>query len=93
MTYAAARLVVRGRVQRVGFRWWTVRTARGLGLTGWVRNRADGSVEILAAGGARALAALEAACRDGPSAAVVMTVERHPAEDDGSASFDERPTL
>lgn len=44
------RLVVIGRVQGVGFRWWTQNTARALGLAGSVRNLADGGVEILAQG-------------------------------------------
>lgn len=49
----ARRLTVRGRVQGVGFRAWTVREAKALGLDGWVRNRRDGTVEVLACGGDR----------------------------------------
>lgn len=60
-------LVVRGRVQGVGFRWHVCETARDLGLTGWVRNCADGSVEAVAEGPEERLAQLADACREGPS--------------------------
>ena len=55
-----------GRVQGVGFRWWTRRTAEELGLAGWVRNDADGSVVVHASGSADALGLLEAALLRGP---------------------------
>lgn len=45
-TTKAVHAVVHGRVQGVGFRYWTRSTAAGLGLTGWVRNRDDGAVEV-----------------------------------------------
>jgi acylphosphatase len=67
--------LVRGRVQGVGFRWWTQRTARRLGLGGHVRNLPDGSVEIHAAGAREALEVLERALREGPPAARVESVE------------------
>jgi acylphosphatase len=84
---AAARLIVHGRVQGVGYRWWAAREARWLGLCGWVRNRADGSVELLAIGPASAVETLILACRRGPPAAAVTGVDRTAAEDDGSADF------
>ena len=90
---AAARFIVTGRVQGVGFRWWTVGTAQRLGLRGWVRNRRDGSVEIQAIGPADRLEALALACEAGPRAAKVAFVQRFPAEDDGVSGFDERPTI
>jgi acylphosphatase len=86
-------LRIEGRVQGVGFRWWTVREAQRLGLCGWARNRADGSVEVLAIGEAAAIDALEQACRRGPSAAAVTTVRRHAAEDDGSRDFRQADTV
>lgn len=49
--------IVEGRVQGVGFRYWTVQIARTLGITGWVRNRPDYSVEIHAEGETASLAA------------------------------------
>jgi acylphosphatase len=90
---SAARLVVTGRVQGVGYRWWTVGTAQRLGLSGWVRNRRDGSVEIQANGPADRLDALALACETGPRAARVDAVQRFPAEDDGTSGFEERPTI
>jgi acylphosphatase len=60
----------------VGFRFFVVDEARRLGLTGWVRNGADGStVEVVAEGGEAALRALEAALREGPRHARVDGVE------------------
>jgi acylphosphatase len=90
---AALRLTIAGRVQGVGFRAWTCREARRRGLRGWVRNRADGSVEALLIGEAAALEAMAEACWRGPPVAEVRAVARHPAEDDGSQGFAELPTL
>ena len=73
---AAARFVVHGRVQGVGFRFTTVREATRLGLTGRVWNRTDGSVELVAEGGAEALTSLERWLHQGPPAARVERVER-----------------
>jgi acylphosphatase len=58
-----------------------------------VRNRTDGSVDLLAIGPADAIDALEAACRNGPAGARVTEIERLAAEDDGASGFHERPTL
>lgn len=65
---------VEGRVQGVGFRAFVEQTAVGLGLTGWVRNRWDGSVEALAEGPRPQLEALLEALRRGPRMAAVETV-------------------
>ena len=69
-------LEIRGRVQGVGFRWFVVEMAKELRLAGWVRNKADGNVELAAAGESDALARLEAAVRAGPSGARVEEVRR-----------------
>ena len=72
----SVRFVVTGRVQGVGFRWFVVKQARALGVAGYVRNRDDGSVEVVAAGEAGAVEELAAALRSGPPAARVAEVMR-----------------
>lgn len=69
------RLELYGRVQGVGFRAWTVRQGRKLGLRGWVRNRRDGSVEVHAAGEDAALERFRERMRKGPPAARVDRME------------------
>lgn len=84
------RIIVRGRVQGVFYRNWTVSEARGLDLDGWVRNRSDGTVEILACGDEAAVAALIARCRVGPTAAKVEQVEAEPADEACGRGFEKR---
>lgn len=67
--------IITGRVQGVNFRAYTRRQAVALGLTGWVRNRPDGSVEVLAEGERGALEALAVLLRDGPPMAHVTEVQ------------------
>lgn len=74
----AARFIVYGRVQGVGFRFFVEREARQLNLKGWVRNRRDGFVECLAIGPAAALEQLHQRLRQGPPAARVEQVSREP---------------
>jgi acylphosphatase len=69
------RFVVRGRVQGVGFRWFVEREAHVLGIAGWVRNNADGAVEVLAQGTREQLSALSARLHEGPRAARVDQVQ------------------
>jgi acylphosphatase len=76
---AARRFVVRGRVQGVGFRWFVEREAHILGIAGWVRNNADGGVEVFAQGTADQLSALRSRLREGPRAARVDAVEESEA--------------
>ena len=70
----AVRAVVSGRVQGVGYRDWTRREAVARGLSGWVRNRIDGTVEAVLAGDDAVVDAMIAALRDGPPAARVKQV-------------------
>lgn len=83
----AVRLVIAGRVQGVFFRAWTVETANGLGLDGWVRNNPDGTVEAVAAGPADQVDRFVAACHDGPSRARVERVDVTPADEPGESGF------
>ena len=85
-------LRIAGRVQGVGYRAWAIQTATRLGLRGWVRNRADGSVEALVIGADDPVAAMIEACREGPFAARVTEVAVEEAADDGSDGFTPRPT-
>lgn len=71
--------VAHGRVQGVGYRAATQRAAASLGLKGWVRNRADGTVEGLAEGSPGALASLRDWLARGPEAAVVSKLEWLPS--------------
>jgi len=68
------RLLISGVVQGVGFRYSMMAQARRLGITGWVRNRRDGSVEAMIAGDAAQIEAMLAWSRTGPAGAVVDTV-------------------
>ncbi len=79
-TTQACRFVVRGRVQGVGFRWFVEREAHVLGVAGWVRNNADGSVEVLAMGSRDQLLDLRSRLRAGPRAARVDDVEEQEAQ-------------
>jgi len=71
----AVHAFVSGRVQGVGFRDWTVGEAKGLKLTGWVRNLPDGRVEAVIEGPAEAVAAMLERLKKGPSTAKVDKVE------------------
>lgn len=74
MAVTATRVLIEGRVQGVWYRGWTVETAQGLGLAGWVRNLADGRVEAMFQGPEATVAAMIAACRTGPPSARVTHV-------------------
>ncbi|MDP3242263.1 MAG: acylphosphatase [Reyranella sp.] len=88
-----ARLAITGRVQGVGYRDWAMATAQRLGLSGWVRNRADGSVEALIGGDDDAVGRMIEACRRGPTLARVDAVDVEPVDLDVVPSgFTRRPT-
>jgi acylphosphatase len=76
-------VVVRGRVQGIGFRWFVREAARQAKLAGWVRNRPDGGVELEAEGPVAALDAFRAAIALGPDGAVVASIDEIPVSSDG----------
>lgn len=96
MECKTVRALISGKVQGVWYRGWTVDRARALGLSGWVRNRRDGTVEAVFAGPSGAVDAMLAQCREGPPLARVDEVAVAPAEDmaegGGLAGFEQRPT-
>lgn len=67
-------LIISGDVQGVGYRAWVLRYAKGKGLTGWVKNREDGAVEVVAEGSKNALEELISYCEKGPEVAWVERV-------------------
>jgi acylphosphatase len=75
-------VVIRGRVQGVGYRAWVEHRAVAHDLEGWVRNRRDGSVEALFAGPAHVVTAMIDSCRRGPSSARVDAVHDETANSD-----------
>jgi len=81
------RYVVIGRVQGVGFRWFVEREAAQLGMKGWVRNRDDGSVEVMATGTPEQQRSLRAKLREGPRAARVDMVQESSAPYLDATSF------
>jgi acylphosphatase len=83
----AYRYVVRGRVQGVGYRYFVLRQADAVGVSGFARNLPDGAVEVLAEGTDAALADFEARLREGPAFAEVASVEREASPERGSSGF------
>ena len=93
MPVVARRLAIAGRVQGVGFREATVDAARAAGVVGWIRNRADGTVEVLVQGSSGAVDRLIAWCRRGPPLARVTSVDIATAAADASLDgFERLPT-
>lgn len=78
---------ITGRVQGVGFRYWTQAQASSLGLSGWVRNEPDGSVAALMSGDDGQVAVMVERLRRGPPGAVVTSLATEPAEADGATGF------
>lgn len=86
-------VVIRGRVQGVWYRSWTVQEATKRGLTGWVRNRMDGTVEALFHGAAHQVEAMLAACLRGPPAARVDGIATAAASPPSAPGFRQLPTV
>lgn len=84
---------ITGLVQGVGYRAWVEREAQARGLSGWVRNRRDGSVEAVFAGTAGTVEAMLAACHQGPGMARVHDVTATPADEPDGHGFGVLPTI
>ncbi|HAH10182.1 MAG TPA: acylphosphatase [Alphaproteobacteria bacterium] len=88
------RLRVHGRVQGVGYRDWAIAEATRLALRGWVRNRRDGTVEILVAGPAKIVEEFMGLCTQGPAPAQVEKIDVNRVDDgEPLPGFIRRPTL
>jgi acylphosphatase len=83
----AFRYIVQGRVQGVGYRYYARRQAEALGVTGYARNRPDGTVEVVGEGDLPALQDFEARLRKGPDFASVSGLDRAPIEERGDQGF------
>jgi acylphosphatase len=91
----AVTLRIHGRVQGVGYRAWAVHRARQLGLSGWVRNLTDGTVEAYAQGNQDAISTFIAACQAGPPGARVSDIRSLNRESDPPpipSGFQQKPT-
>ena len=75
MSEKTVKLIITGRVQGVGFRDWVERQARQAGLAGYVRNRREGTVELVISGSEAQVDAMLAQCRKGPRLAIVDDIE------------------
>ena len=80
--HKAVHLIVRGRVQGVGFRAFVEHAALSRGIEGWVRNRRDGTVEAVFAGDTASVEAMIAACKTGPRGSRVENIEQRDAVED-----------
>lgn len=89
---SSKRLIITGRVQGVGYRAWVVERAQALGIDGWVRNNADGSVEALISGTADAVEELARACRRGPRLAQVEAIRETIADPPRQPGFHIAPS-
>ncbi|MEQ1863935.1 MAG: acylphosphatase [Micropepsaceae bacterium] len=87
------RLRIKGRVQGVGYREWAIGEANARGLHGWIRNRSDGSVELLIAGPDATVQEMLSACTRGPEAAQVESIDILNETELPPSGFARKPTL
>ena len=87
------RFRIEGFVQAVGYRNFAIDEARRLGLDGWIRNRSDGTVEVLASGDTKKIEAFAAACMRGPPGSRVANIEMHKADPPEEKGFRRRPSI
>ena len=89
----SVRVMIRGRVQGVGYRAWCARTAAALGLSGWVRNRHSGDVEAVFSGPTEIVEDMLRRAAEGPRFAYVLKVDIIAEEEPLSGAFDVTDTL
>jgi len=92
MTDKTVKAIIRGRVQGVGYRDWAERQAHALDLTGYVRNRRDGAVELVLAGSGERIDRMLNSCREGPRLAQVQDIKIAHSSWTGSG-FEVLPTV
>ena len=90
MSDKAVHVMIAGRVQGVGFRYWLRREAEARSLSGWARNLPDGRVEAAFSGPAPQVDDMLQACWSGPTFAVVRAVEESPSDEAPSGAFEIR---
>ncbi len=88
----AVRVLIEGRVQGVGFRYWVAREAERFGLDGWVRNRRDGKVEALFFGDSDAVRRVLSRCHQGPPVSHVTKLTEYDADEEERRGFEILPT-
>lgn len=91
--HKALRLIIKGRVQGVFFRDWTVQNANDFKLDGWVRNRTDGTVEALFVGSESNVDKMVNFCKIGPPSAKVREIETTVAMGICKKGFMQKPTV
>jgi len=89
----ARRLRIHGRVQGVFYRGWAIQAARALDLSGWVRNREDGTVEMVISGDEDEVRTMTERAHRGPPAARVERVDVEEMEEEVAPGFTQRPTV
>jgi acylphosphatase len=87
------RVRVEGFVQAVGYRNYAIAEAKKLGLDGWIRNRSDGTVEMLISGPTKTVEAFILAAARGPAGSQVKNFELHKAELPAEKGFHRRPSI
>ena len=93
MDITTLRLRIEGHVQAVGYRHFVIAEAHKLGIDGWVRNRLDGTVEVLVSGETKAVEALIAACARGPEGSRIKHIDMESVEAPSEKGFNRRPSV
>ena len=93
MADISIKVVIEGRVQGIGFRWWITEWANARNLDGWVRNRHEGTVEALFHGAEESVRAMVEACNEGPPNARVRNVRQTEDEPPDEPGFMHRESV